>query len=119
MPASETNKAYILVKKTTLVGYLSFWYSALASFRMGWRWRRGRADVRRVRRGAAELCGRSGGERYIVPRSMRWGCIARRAGGIVTVELFGSLLNRCCWPRRAIKLPRNRSQTQANHHETD
>ena len=39
--------------------------------------------------------------------------------GIVTIELFGGLLNRCCWPRRAIKLPRKRSQTKANHRETD
>jgi hypothetical protein len=39
--------------------------------------------------------------------------------GIATVELFGGLLNRCCWPRRAIKLPRKRSQTKANHRETD
>jgi len=39
--------------------------------------------------------------------------------GIFTIELFGGLLNRCCWPRRAIKLPRKRSQTKANHRETD
>jgi hypothetical protein len=36
-----------------------------------------------------------------------------------TVEFLCGLLSRCCWPRRAIKLPRKRSHTKANHRETD